>query len=227
MIDSDLRSLICYESDAVVVVNKPPCLPVQSKSGVDLESKMGELYTRLHLINRIDQPASGIVIFAKTAEFAVALSEQIKSKEISKNYWAVVGAEPGDKESVLTHSLLKSQKSNKSKAVGKDVRGAKMATLSYRWLGKSQNYHLLSVKLETGRHHQIRAQLAAAGLPIKGDVKYGFRRKNHDRSIHLHAISVTFSDPAIDQQVFLAARPPQETLWNYFTEHIGLPVISN
>ena len=171
------------------------------------------------MIHRIDQPASGVVLFAKTHNALVALNEQFRNRETDKVYLAVVGERPKEEQGHLVHYLRKNGRKNISRASEEQSEGAKKAELEYRLLGSSERYHLLEIHLKTGRHHQIRAQLAAIGCPIKGDVKYGFRRSNRDRSIHLHAWKLSFRHTFSGEQVTLQAPPPvDDPVWDAFQD---------
>ncbi|MDH3648179.1 MAG: RNA pseudouridine synthase [Saprospiraceae bacterium] len=208
--------MICYESPALLALNKPPGLAVQAKDASDLFSILQRQHSEIRLLNRIDQPASGLVLFARNSFSAARLSQQLRQGRFEKTYLAVVGQQPKQDEGLLIHYLLKQKGTNRSVVTKKQVHQAKEARLSYKVIGQSDHYHLLEIKLLTGRHHQIRVQLAALGMPIKGDVKYGFRRSNRDRSIHLHAFAVQLTDPATGKNVKVVADPPDEILWNHF-----------
>ncbi len=220
----DIGRLVIYKNNQFIAFNKPAAIGVQPdktdrKSLLDL----AEIYTRskLRVIHRIDQPATGVVLFAKNDKALAALNVQFQNRAITKKYLAVVGKLPTDQEGTLTHLLIKNAKLNKS-FVTKDTdkKNAKKAILSYKLLGSSERYHLLEVRLETGRHHQIRAQLSEIGSPIKGDVKYGFRRGNKDRSIHLHAWKLGFEHPVSGEAVELTAELPNDPVWNAMKEYL-------
>ncbi|MEM9990852.1 MAG: RluA family pseudouridine synthase, partial [Bacteroidota bacterium] len=167
---------------------------------------------------RIDRPASGVILFAKTPRAAQSLNVQFQERSVEKTYLAVVGQLPDPKEGTLEHLLQRNARTNKAQVVSAKTKQSKQATLHYRWLSSIERYHLLEVQLQTGRYHQIRAQLAAIGSPLKGDVKYGFRRSNADRSIHLHAWKLSFTHPVNGERILLEAPLPQETVWQAF-EH--------
>lgn len=215
-----IGDLLLYKNNQLVAFNKPPGIGVQH-DGSDNKSlhALGEIYvkSKLNVIHRIDQPASGVVLFAKTHGALVSLNEQFRDRTTEKIYLAVVGERPAEEEGMLTHYLRKDGRKNVSRADDEPTDGAKKAELTYRLLGSSERYHLLEIRLKTGRHHQIRAQLAAIGSPIKGDVKYGFRRSNRDRSIHLHAWKLAFRHPTSGEQVQLTAPPPEgDPVWDAF-----------
>lgn len=179
---------------------------------------LAEIYTKssVYLTHRIDRPASGLVLFAKTKGALAAINAQFQNRKIKKTYLAVVGKLPEPASGHLIHYLKKNGRLNKSFAADEGTAGAKKAELSYEHLDSIDNYHLLKIELHSGRHHQIRAQLATINAPIKGDVKYGFRRKNADRSIHLHAWQLDFQHPTTQEHIHLEAPLPEETVWQAF-----------
>jgi 23S rRNA pseudouridine1911/1915/1917 synthase len=163
--------------------------------------------------HRLDRPVSGLVIFAKTSKALARLNEMFKNSEVKKSYWAIVKNEPQAREAELVNYLVRNEKQNKSYAYDREVPNSKRAVLDYRVIGRSDNYFLLEVDLKTGRHHQIRCQLAKMGCPIKGDLKYGFRRSNPDGSICLHARRVAFIHPVSKKEIVLEAPVPDDNLW--------------
>ena len=212
---------VIYKNNQLIAFNKPPGIPVQSdKTGDKSLQQLGEIYckSKLFIVHRIDRPASGIVIFAKNKKAVGLLNDQFKNRTVKKTYLAVVKNKPNNAEGAVQHFLVKHQKSNKSVVVEAGAANSKKAALKYKLLGGSDNYHLLELELVTGRHHQIRAQLAALNNPIKGDVKYGFRRSNKDRSIHLHAWKLSFDHPVSKEKINLTANPPIDPVWNFFKE---------
>jgi len=221
----NIGELVLYKNNQLIAFNKPVGLPVQEdRSGDKALINLGEIYCKsgLYPLHRIDRPASGLVLFAKTKGAAAELSEQFKANKIEKAYLAVVAQRPEQDQATLTHFLKKDGRSNKSHILKEAVRGAKRAEMKYQYMGSIENYHLLSVELLTGRHHQIRAQLAAIGCPIKGDVKYGFRRKNKDRSIHLHAWKMAFKHPVSKATEQLTALPPaDDPVWQAFENQLN------
>lgn len=170
------------------------------------------------VVHRLDRPTSGAIVFARTSKGLSRLNEQFRQKDKTRKvYWAVVEQMPEKKEATLTHFLKRNEKQNKSYASDKETEGSKKAVLHYRWLASSDNYHLLEVTLETGRHHQIRCQLAHIGCIIKGDLKYGARRSNKDGSIHLHARELAFDHPTSKERISVVAPTPKEdSVWNFF-----------
>lgn len=181
--------------------------------------QLAEIYCKhpLGLIHRLDRPASGVCIFAKSKNALVSINKQMQDRTVEKTYWAVIPKGDFEKEATLVHYLKKNGNSKRSEASKEEKAGFKKAELSYKVLSEIDNYALLEVKLITGRFHQIRAQLSAMGFPIKGDVKYGARRGNKDRSIHLHAKSITFSHPISNERIHIEADAPQDVIWNAFS----------
>lgn len=218
----NIGKLILLKNNQLIAFNKLPGIPVQKdltedKALIDL----AEIYTKakLFVTHRIDRPSSGIVLFAKNAKSLANLNEQFKNREIKKTYLAVVKNLPTETEGELIHFLQKNAKKNLSYASDsetKNTKNAKKAILNYKHIGSIENYHLLEIELQTGRHHQIRAQLAAIKSPIKGDVKYGARRGNRDRSIHLHAWKMSFQHPVSKETINIVATPPDDSVWNAF-----------
>ncbi len=210
---------VIYKNNQLIAFNKPSGIPVQSdKTGDKSLLQLAEIYckSKLYLIHRIDRPASGVVVFAKNKNAVTSLTNQFKARTISKIYLAVVKNKPVEEAATVKHFLTKNQKANKSFAKEEETENSKVAELSYQVIGSSDNYHLLQLEMLTGRHHQIRAQLAALGSPIKGDVKYGARRSNKDRSIHLHAWKLKFRHPVSSEIVNLIAELPADPIWEFF-----------
>ena len=177
--------------------------------------KPGNVFTGL--IHRLDRPTSGLVVFARTSKSLARMNKLFEKRAVEKKYWAVVGGMPYKQEERLVHFLKKDQKRNKAMFFDSDKTGAKKAVLSYKVLKKIEHYTLLEVSLETGRHHQIRAQLSAIGHPIKGDLKYGFPRSNRDASICLHAKFLKFDHPVSGEEIVLNAPVPDgEGVWKHF-----------
>ncbi len=173
----------------------------------------------VHHTHRNQRPATGLDLFAKNKKSLAALNEQFRDGSVSKKYWAVVKKAPEKTEGELTHILMKKGTTNRSKVVDTKAKNGREAKLKYKTLASSDVYHLLEIDLFTGRHHQIRAQLSAIGSPIKGDVKYGFKRGNKDRSIHLHAHSLTFKHPVSGEKTEVVAPLPQgDPLWDFFNK---------
>lgn len=214
---------ILLKNNQLIAVNKPPGLPVQSdKTGDTALQQLAETYCKhpLHLVNRLDRPASGVVIFAKSPAAMTALTAQFSERKVEKTYLAVVKNQPPEAHGTLRHFIQKDGAKNTSRAFADERPNSELAELEYETIAQSDTYFLLKINLLTGRHHQIRAQLAAIGCPVKGDVKYGFRRSNADRSIHLHAWKLKFQHPVSDEMVELEAALPDESLWNFFKEKL-------
>ncbi len=213
-------SLVIYRNNQLIAFDKPPGVPVQAdKTGDKSLLQLGEIFckTRLYPLHRLDRPASGVVLFAKSAAAATQLGEQFRQRAVAKTYLAVVKDLPSQPPGQVTHFLRKEGLRNRSRVSETAAAGSRQADLSYRVLGSSAQYHLLEVILHTGRHHQIRAQLAALGSPVKGDVKYGARRGNRDRSVHLHAWKLGFRHPVSGEPVELKVPPPaNDPLWQAF-----------
>lgn len=218
---------VVYEDNHIIIVNKASSEIVQGdKTGdkpladivkdylKDKYQKPGNVF--VGVTHRLDRPVSGLVIFAKTSKALSRLNKMFKNSEVKKTYWAIVKNAPRETEAELTHFLVRNEKQNKSYAYDKEVTNSKKAILNYRLIGKSQNYYLLEVDLKTGRHHQIRCQLAKMGCPIKGDLKYGFSRSNPDGSISLHARYVRFIHPVSKELIEVSAPVPNDSLWNGF-----------
>jgi 23S rRNA pseudouridine1911/1915/1917 synthase len=222
-----IKMEILYEDNHIIIVNKSPREIVQGdKTGdkplVDMvKDYLKEKYHKpgnvfCGVVHRLDRPTSGIVVFAKTSKALARLNEMFKKGEVDKTYWAIVKDLPPQDEGTLVHFLIKNQKNNKSVAYDTEKLGSKKAVLHYKLVGRSQRYYLLEVKLETGRHHQIRCQLAKIGLPIRGDLKYGAQRSNPDGSISLHARNISFVHPVSKKMIDITAPVPDDPLWKAF-----------
>lgn len=218
--DFRIGDLVVYKNNQLLAFNKPAGLAVQSRPSAEEKSllELASIYTKgeIFLTHRIDQPASGLLLMARTQKALAHLNEQFREGKVSKTYLAVVKKAPEAESGTLEHYLRKNGRRNKSYPVASGSPGAKLAQLAYRRLDQIENYTLLEIKLLTGRHHQIRVQLAAIGCPIRGDVKYGARRSNPDRSIHLHGWKMAFTHPVSGEQVELTAELPRETVWQAF-----------
>ena len=219
--------IVVYEDNHIIVVNKTSSEIVQGdKTGDTPLSEMVKQYLKekynkpgnvfIGVTHRLDRPVSGLVVFAKTSKALPRLNEMFRNGEVKKTYWAIVKECPKETEGELVHYLVRNEKQNKSYAYDKEVKNSKKAVLHYKLIGHSQNYYLLEVDLKTGRHHQIRCQLAKMGCPIKGDLKYGFPRSNPDGSICLHARTVQFVHPVSKEMSQLTAPVPVGNLWNGF-----------
>ncbi|PIV92623.1 MAG: RNA pseudouridine synthase, partial [Flavobacteriaceae bacterium CG17_big_fil_post_rev_8_21_14_2_50_33_15] len=175
-------------------------------------NKPGNVY--LGVVHRLDRPTTGLVMFAKTSKVLPRLNALFVSKDITKTYWAIVKNQPEKQQDTLIHWLKKNPKNNKSYVYQHEVKDSKKAVLHYKILKKLDRYFLLEIALETGRHHQIRAQLAHIGCSIKGDLKYGFDRSNDDGSIHLHARNITFIHPVKNEPIEITANLPKDVIWD-------------
>ena len=174
-------------------------------------NKKGNVF--IGLVHRLDRPTSGVIVLSKTSKSLKRMNDKFKMNEISKVYWAVTNSF-NKSEGKVESFLKKNQKQNKSYVVESNISGSKNAILYYRKLVDLKSYSLLEIKLETGRHHQIRAQLAYLGYPVKGDLKYGFPRSNVDKSIHLHARYIEFLHPVTKKKIKIVAPPPNDKIWD-------------
>ena len=218
---------ILYEDNHLIIVNKSCGEIVQADPSGDVPleqmlkdylkkkyDKPGDVF--LNVVHRVDRPVSGIVIFARTTKALQRLNRMFQEKLIRKTYWAIVKDLPPDETGTLTHYIVHNKKVKKSYAYFEERQGSKKAVLHYRHIASSDRYHLLEIDLETGRHHQIRCQLAAIGCPIRGDLKYGYPRSNPGGGISLHARHIWFQHPVKDEEINLIAPLPDEPLWKIF-----------
>lgn len=222
---SDKNNLqVLYEDNHIIAVNKrvgdivqgdktgdKPLSDVVKEYIKDKYNKPGEVF--LGVVHRLDRPTTGLVIFARTSKALSRLNDLFKNRETHKTYWAVVKNRPPKNHDTLVHYLKRNEKTNMSKAHLKEVPDSKKASLDYTIIKELNNYYALEINLHTGRHHQIRAQLAAIGCPIKGDLKYGFDRSNPDGGIHLHARKLTFVHPVTKETLTITAPVPQDVVW--------------
>lgn len=223
---SDIK--ILYEDNHIIAVNKTQHDLVQQDITGDMSldqkvrlyikrkyNKPGKVF--LGVVHRLDRPVTGIVLFARTGKALTRLTRMFRDGEIRKTYWAIVKNKPSDESGRLEHHLVRNTTQNKSYSYDDPMRGSKHAILSYSVIGHSDHYHLLEIDLETGRHHQIRAQLAHIGCPVKGDLKYGYPRSNPDEGISLHARKICFVHPVSKLEVVIVAETPEyEKLWELF-----------
>lgn len=216
---------VLFEDNHLIVVNKKAGdLAQGDKTGDAPLSEVVKAYLKvkydkpgavfLGVVHRLDRPTTGALIFARTSKALSRLNAMFAGTEVQKTYWAVTQNPPPQAQGRLEHWLSRNSKQNKSYAMPGPGPDRKRAALSYRYLKKLQRYHLVEIRLETGRHHQIRAQLAAIGCPIKGDLKYGAARSNPDGSIHLHARSLEFIHPVRKTPVRLTAPLPPDPVWD-------------
>lgn len=224
VLSDKLNLQVLYEDNHLIIVNKrvgdivqgdktgdKPLSEVVKEYIKDKYKKPGNVY--LGVVHRLDRPTSGIVIFAKTSKALTRLNKLFTTKDIKKTYWAIVDSKPPKNEDTLVHYLRKNPKKNRSYAFDKEVENSKKAILDYRLEKELDNYYLLSINLKTGRHHQIRVQLASIDCIIKGDLKYGAKRSNKDGGIHLHSRSVEFIHPVKNEHVRITAPTPPDNLW--------------
>ena len=215
---------ILHEDNHIIVINKrvgdivqgdktgdKPLSEIVKEYIKDKYNKPGEVF--LGVVHRLDRPTTGIVVFAKTSKALSRLNELFSNRETQKTYWAVVKNQPPKSEDTLVHFLKRNEKNNTSKAHLKEIPDSKKAILDYKIIATLDNYFVLEINLQTGRHHQIRTQLSAIGCPIKGDLKYGFDRSNPDGGIHLHARKLVFIHPVSKETIKLIAPNPSDTIW--------------
>jgi 23S rRNA pseudouridine1911/1915/1917 synthase len=220
-----LQPQILFEDNHLLVINKPPGVLAQGDNTKDpsvldivkniikiRDKKPGKVY--LGLVHRLDRPTSGVMVLAKTSKALSRLNKQFAEKTTSKTYWAIVSGTAADTPTRVSHFLIRKQAQNKSYAHRKEVPNSKFSELIYTKKRDLDRYTLLEIELLTGRHHQIRAQLSAEELIIKGDLKYGAKRPNKDGSIHLHARKLTIIHPTLKEPISFTAPPPKDTVWN-------------
>lgn len=219
---------VVYEDNHIIIVNKTASEIVQGDKTGDtplsetVKQYLKEKYQKpgnvfIGVTHRLDRPVSGLVVFAKTSKALSRLNEMFRNGEVKKTYWAVVKNRPPQEEGEMVHYMVRNEKQNKGYAYDREKPGSKKAILHYRLIGYSQNYYLLEIDLKTGRHHQIRCQLAKAGCPIKGDLKYGASRSNPDGSICLHARNIRFVHPVSKELIEVEAPVPSDNLWKGLT----------
>lgn len=216
---------VLYEDNHLIIINKQAGDITQGDKTGDVPlseivkeylkkkyQKEGNVF--LGVVHRLDRPTSGVIIFAKTSKALERLNKMLRDKKIQKTYWAVVKNHPAKEKDTLIHFLKKNPINNKSTVYNQEIKDSKRAVLHYTLLKKLDNYSLLEIDLETGRHHQIRSQLSFIGFPIKGDLKYGFARSNKDASIHLHARKIEFVHPISKESIEIIAPTPNDVIWN-------------
>jgi 23S rRNA pseudouridine1911/1915/1917 synthase len=216
---------IIYQDNDLLIVNKEAGQRVQAdKSGepclLDMVAEKLGSKAFVGLTHRIDQPASGIVLLALNADTQLKLNRLFRVRKVKKTYWAVVSQKPKLSEAKLENFILHDQRLNKSFITTADRQDALKAELTYKVIAESDRYFLLEIDLLTGRHHQIRCQLAAIGCPIKGDLKYGAKRSNVGGGIHLHSREISFRHPVSYQTFSIVAPVPNENLWQFFEKAI-------
>lgn len=219
---------VIYEDNHLIIVSKRSGEIVQGDKTGDktlgdaVKQYIKERYAKpgnvfLGVVHRLDRPVSGLVVFARTSKALSRLNDMFRDGKVHKTYWAITKNAPAVSEATLANWLTRNEKQNKSYAYDHEVPGSKKAVLHYKVIGRSDNYTLIEVNLMTGRHHQIRCQLAGIGCPIKGDLKYGARRSNPDGSISLLAHSIEFTHPVSKEQISLTAPMPEDKLWGEFS----------
>ncbi|MGD1816863.1 MAG: RluA family pseudouridine synthase [Pleomorphochaeta sp.] len=226
-----IKNRILFEDNHLIVINKNVKELVQSDITNDITlaekvkdylkktyNKQGNVF--LGIPHRLDRPTSGIVIYTKTDKALSRMCNAFRENTVKKTYWAIVDAAPDQKEATITHYLTRDTTKNKSFATLEKKKNSKIAKLSYKLIGASKSFYLLEIDLHTGRHHQIRAQLAAMNIHIRGDLKYGFPRSNKDGGISLHAREVEFMHPVKKEKIKIVAPPPKEVVWDYFVNSI-------
>tara|TARA_R110002073_G_scaffold40547_5_gene115211 strand:+ start:350271 stop:350960 length:690 start_codon:yes stop_codon:yes gene_type:complete len=212
---------VLYEDNHIIIINKKvgditqgdktgdkPLSDIVKEYIKKKYNKPGAVY--LGVVHRLDRPTSGAIIFARTSKALERLNKMLRDKQLDKTYWAVVKKKPEKAEDTLINFLKKNPKNNKSTVFNKEIEGSKKAILHYKTIKTLDRYFLLEVNLETGRHHQIRAQLASIGSPIKGDLKYGFDRSNKNSGIHLHAKKVAFIHPVSKEKISIESPLPED-----------------
>ncbi|RZJ32059.1 MAG: RluA family pseudouridine synthase [Flavobacterium sp.] len=215
---------VLYEDNHLIVVNKrvgdivqgdktgdKPLSDVVKEYIKEKYNKPGEVF--LGVIHRLDRPTTGIVAFARTSKALTRMNDLFRERSTEKTYWAIVQNEPPQPEATLIHFLKRNETNNTAKAHKNEVPGSKIAQLHYKIIKKLDKYFALEVHLQTGRHHQIRAQLSAIGCPIKGDLKYGAARSNPDGGICLHARRLSFIHPVTKENVLITAPVPDDAIW--------------
>ena len=218
---------VLYEDNHIIIVYKQSGEIVQGDKTGDkplsdtIKEWIKQKYAKpgnvfLGVVHRLDRPVSGIVVFAKTSKALSRLNNMFRNGEVRKTYWAMVQTAPNMPEATLTNWLVRNEKQNKSYVYNNEMPNAKQAILKYKTIGQTEHYTLLEVNLLTGRHHQIRCQLAAMGCPIKGDLKYGARRSNPDGSISLLSHKVEFIHPVSKQKIVVVSPLPTEKVWDNF-----------
>jgi 23S rRNA pseudouridine1911/1915/1917 synthase len=222
---------ILYEDNHLIAVYKRSSDLAQSDKTGDISldkevkqylatkyKKPGEAF--LGVVHRLDRPVSGVLLYARTSKALERLNEMFRTKQVKKIYYAIVKERPPEDEATITHFLKKNEQQNKSYVYDKEVKGSKEASLSYRLVGRSEKYYLLEVELHSGRHHQIRAQLASIGCPIKGDLKYGYPRSNEDGSISLFARKLEFIHPVKKEPLTITGHFPEGDIWSVFMDAV-------
>ena len=218
---------VLYEDNHIIAVSKRSSdLSQGDKTGdtsIDIEVKkyIAEKYNKpgdvfLGIVHRLDRPVSGVILYARTSKALQRLNEMFRTTQVTKVYLAIVRERPPEDQATITHFLKKNEKQNKTYVYDNEVKGSKNASLTYRIAGRSDRYYLLEIMLHSGRHHQIRAQLAHIGCPVKGDLKYGYSRSNNDGSISLIARKLEFIHPVKKEMMTITAPFPEGDIWKLF-----------
>jgi len=222
---------ILYEDNHIIAVYKRSSDLAQSdRTGdapldVEVKKYIAEKYKKpgevfLGVVHRLDRPVSGVMLFARTSKALSRLNEMFKTREVKKIYYAIIKDRPPEDEATISHYLKKNEAQNKSYVYDTEVKGSKLASLTYRLKGRSEKYYLLEIELHSGRHHQIRAQLAKIGCPVKGDLKYGFARSNEDGGISLFARRLEFIHPVKKEPITITAHFPEGDIWSVFIDSV-------
>ena len=217
---------ILYEDNHLIAVNKRPGdlvqgditrdIPLVEKVKIYIKKKYNKPgLVFIGVVHRLDRPTSGVVLFARTSKALTRMNHQFKNREVQKKYWAIIDKSFKSNLGTLTHWLKRNSKMNKSFAHEQKISDSKKGILHYKKIKKIDNYCVLEITLETGRHHQIRSQLGFIGYPIKGDLKYNAKRSNPDSSIDLHARSLTICHPTTKKIITITAKPPIKPQWNF------------
>ena len=215
---------ILYEDNHLLVINKPSGILSQGDQTGDKPlieyckdyikkkyKKPGAVF--LGLVHRLDRPTSGVIVFARTSKALIRLNEQFRVRKVSKVYWVLIKKDFDPPSNTLIHWMVRNPEKNKSKAYPKKVPSSKKAILHFTVKQKLKHYVLLEVRLETGRHHQIRAQMSAIGAPLLGDVKYGAKRSTQEGEFGLHARSLELNHPITKEKILFKANPPTQGIW--------------
>ncbi len=224
---NDISSLVLYEDNHLLAVNKPAGLLVQGDETGDeplvesFKKYIKEKYNKpgavfLGVVHRLDRPVSGVTVFARTSKALERMNALFRERQTKKTYWAIVANKPKTKEGTLIHWLSKDEKKNKTTAFKSETAGALRSELSYQLLSEKNGFYLLEVNPVTGRGHQIRVQLQSMGCPIVGDLKYGYPEANADKNICLHARQLEFEHPVKKEKMILQAVPPATDYWKLF-----------
>jgi 23S rRNA pseudouridine1911/1915/1917 synthase len=219
---------ILYEDNHLIAINKKSGQIVQGDKTGDIPlselvkqyikekyNKPGDVY--LGVAHRLDRPVSGVIIFAKTSKALTRLNNLFKIKEAKKTYWAICANKPPKEQDRLENHIFRNEKQNKSYIRLVESTNTKHAILDYKIIGRSEKYYLLEINLLTGRHHQIRCQLANLGCPIRGDLKYGYPRSNDNAGINLHARQISLIHPVKNEEITIIANMPDEKIWKVFS----------